>query len=621
MKKHLTYLFRSLFLLALSATWMSGAQAASQSWEALLLPASFNEDHTIKLISNQVQVLTLALQASKEVTSQGDEHHITLDIDLPQGMSVLESGGVYTMNRVETHEAQDSRTVTRFDVQVKNKYIISAPGASFNSDWINQAIFVRTPQTVPQAQRYIDITINDGKTIQQARWPISLSSLTPIQKRPQKTMIGLWDYNYVRVAGEKASTGLAQFLRDSGVRYIDWARSDAYRKALQNCGIIIGGQTHQDFFSSSAHRDYNAKGVAANGGFADPQSIIDLPAGAAITGVKTLVANAKENGGYATFDYEPNGINGFSPTSVTAFKAKYHIADADFETFQKYVAEHGVRTFQTTDPLIKDIWKKWTDFRSDTTSEYIGRIYQAFKKQMPDGKLLITPSRSFGRDSLRTLALGCDNAAMAKYADVIMPQLYSGYGAANAKLVMQMTEGWRQEIKAEGANTKLWPLLLVRYSGAGIYNSSQRLYQQMIGSIAHGANGVLFYYPSNMDAPYWQMLARANDVLAKYEDFYQDGRRVDDQYTLSDLPSKTVNVDMYPYYQETVKNPDWSFTAHQLGLKVLLTLINLDDSKPVTFGVNIGGAKVLSSQNATLQSKNHWRVEPGKIGFVVLDKS
>jgi hypothetical protein len=332
------------------------------------------------------------------------------------------------------------------------------------------------------------------------------------------------------------------------------------------------------------------------------------------------VATAKANGGYATFDYEPNGINGFSPTSVAAFKAKYHVADADFETFQKYVAEHRVHTFQTTDALIKDIWEKWTDFRSDTTSAYIGRIYQAFKKQMPEGTLLITPSRSFGRDSLRTLAIGSDNAAMSKYADVIMPQLYSGYGAANAKLVMQMTEGWRQEIKDEGANTKLWPLLLVRYSGASSSNSPQRLYQQMIGSVAHGANGVLFYYPSNMDAPYWQMLARANDVIAKYEDYYQDGKRVDDQFALSGLPVKTVNVDMYPYYQETVKNPDWSFTAHQLGSKVLLTLINLDDSQPLTFGINIDGAKVLSSQNAKLGNKNQWHVEPGEIGFVVLRK-
>jgi hypothetical protein len=116
------------------------------------------------------------------------------------------------------------------------------------------------------------------------------------------------------------------------------------------------------------------------------------------------------------------------------------------------------------------------------------------------------------------------------------------------------------------------------------------------------------------------MLARANDVIAKYEDYYQDGKRVDDQFALSGLPVKTVNVDMYPYYQETVKNPDWSFTAHQLGSKVLLTLINLDDSQPLTFGINIDGAKVLSSQNAKLGNKNQWHVEPDEIGFVVLRK-
>src|SRR5690606_924269 len=133
----------------------------------------------------------------------------------------------------------------------------------------------------------------------------------------------------------------------------------------------------------------------------------------------------------------------------------------------------------------------------------------------------------------------------AQYTDIIMPQIYSGYGAANAKLALNMTAGWKREITQQNADTQLWPLLLVRYAGASVFNSPQRLYQQAIGSMAQGADGIMFYYPGNMDAPYWNMVARLNENLAKYENYYHNGKRVDEQFTLSELPLGRTEVNMY----------------------------------------------------------------------------
>jgi len=601
----------------LTLAFCGRAQAAQ--WKALILPASLNTDKTIKLIADEMQVMTFTLQADKDITSRGKEHDITLEWDLPAGMSIVEAGGVYAVTALQNQES-NGRNISRFSIHVDNKNILGVPGSSFNSDWQNDAIFVRTPPTIPAAQSYIGLKVQDGDITNTFRWQLELSSLTPPAQRPKLSTIGLWDYNYMRAKGSEASNGIAKFLQDAGITFTELARNDVYRKAMQDHGVTTGGFTHHDFFFSGAHPNYRASGVADKGGFADPQYVIDLPPDAAIPGVKYLLQNEKENGGFATFDYEPNGIEGFSPASTAKFKTQYNISDADFTKFQQYVAAHSLKTFQTTDPLIKNIWKQWVQFRSDQTSNYVRRIYQDFKAQAPHATLAITPSRSYGRDALRTLALGCDNSAMAQYADIIMPQLYSGYGAANAKLVMQMTAGWRQEIEDQHAQTQLWPLLLVRYSGAGVHNSPQRLYQQMIGSLAQGANGILFYYPSNMNAPYWEMLAQANEVIAKYEDFYQNGKRVDEKFPLSGLPVRDVQIDMYPYYQENVKNPDWSFTAHQLGTKVLLTFINLDDTKEATFSINTGKMKVLSSQNAEQVKGQQWQVAPGQVGFILMQE-
>src|SRR5690606_29041390 len=286
-----------------------------------------------------------------------------------------------------------------------------------------------------------------------------------------------------------------------------------------------GGNTHHSLFYKRQYQDMNVAGNPVAGNFADPTAIIQLPADSEIPGAKQLAEIARQGDGIATYDYEPTGRNGFTEAGISTFKEKYHVSDTEFQTFQEYVATNGLQTHLSTDPLIARLWKQWTEFRSDSTSNYVRRINEAAKAIDPTIKIAITPSRSYGEGSKSTLALGTDNAAMAQYTDIIMPQIYSGYGAANAKLAMQMTEGWRGEITKQNAKTQLWPLLLVRYAGASVFNSPQRLYQQAIGSMAHGADGILFYYPSNMDAPYWNMVAQLNEDLSKYEDFYHNGKR------------------------------------------------------------------------------------------------
>lgn len=169
-----------------------------------------------------------------------------------------------------------------------------------------------------------------------------------------------------------------------------------------------------------------------------------------------------------------------------------------------------------------------------------------------------------------------------------------------------------------------------------MFNTPQRLYQQSIGSIAHGANGLLFYYPGNMDAPYWNMVARLNENLATYEDFYHEGKRVDKQFALSQLPTGSTEVNVYPGYPEPVENPGWAFTAHQLGTKVLLTLINLEEANDLVFGIDVGKSKFVSSENVEALSGpvstileeqlvpitgiNQWLVGPGQVGFIVLER-
>ncbi len=621
-------------LLAVAAT--GTLPATAQQWNAVILPASLNQDRTIKLVGDHTQLLSFTLQADDAITKRAKSHKIALEFDVPTGLDIVQQIGYFKLTETE-RKVTGQRTFVRYDAEVENASIIGKPGARVQTEWRLHSFFVKAPESVATGQNYVRVRVIDGTLNQSFEWPLTVEKLPQTARRINRTPIGLWSYNYQRATNEASSQGVAQFLHDTGITFVQKALDPINRKALQAQKITTGGYTHHALFNSKAHPAFDAAGKPHTGGFPDSRGILDLPAGAEIPGVDELIQYAKEGDGIATYDYEPRGTNGFSDASIKVFKEKYNVSDADFQTFRAYVAKNGLQTHLSTDPLIAKLWAQWTEHSSYQTSNYVRRISEAVKAKAPDVKIAVTSMSSAGADALKTRALGTDNAAMAQYVDIIMPQIYSGYGGANAKLAMMKTADWRKEIVTQNAKTQLWPLLLVRYAGAAPSNSPQRLYQQSIGTMAHGANGIAYYYPGNMDAPYWSMVAKLTHDLGKYENYYLDGKRVDDRFKLSQLPRGTTEVNAYPGYPEPIENPGWAFTAHELGNKVLLTLINLEEANDLVFGIDVGDVKYVSGENVEaisgklsnileeqivpLTGVNQWLVGPGQVGFIVLEKN
>lgn len=604
-------------LFALSSFLVQPAPA--QQWNASIIPASLNAGKVVELLIGEVQPLNFALQAEAEVKTRGESQTLVLEWDMPDGVEIVSQNGLFKLSAIQ-QERKNGRVLTRYEAQVPNGAIAGVPTSRISGEWVNHSLFVRVRQEMPRTQKYIRLNLKDGDFTQMFEWPLAVRKLTPPSRTPKRTKLFVWDYNYSRATDQEAAQGIAQLFKHSGITLTQSAGDATYRTALQAQGVGGGGYVHHSAFYSKEYPDYHASGKIITGSlaYADPQSIINLPAGAAIPGVEQLLEAARINGGYATFDYEPNGLEGFSPASVKIFKERYGVGDAEFEQFREYVAKNGLQTHLTQDEAIARHWRRWGEFRSEQTSNYMRRIYEAVKAQNPDVRMAITSARSAGKDSIGTYILGTDNAAMARYTDIIMPQLYSGYGAAPAKQVIQWTQDWKREVQQQNTGTRLWPLLLVRYSGATVCNSPERLRQQIIGSLAHGAHGVGLYYPGNMDGPYFEMLARTTEDIAKYEDFYQDGVDVTAQFKLRNLPTEEATVATFPSYNDVVKNPAWAFTAHRLKDQTLLTLINLDEAKTLVFGVDSGASKVLESQNAHIAERQGWAVEAKEVGFIIL---
>lgn len=609
--------YRRLFI-AFAMTLVVNAPVSAYQWKASIVPASLNADNNIKLLEGQTQELSLMLQADQEVTSRADTHNIVLEWDLPTGLNIVGNGGVLKFSNPTTKSA-NGRTLTKYEVQVANNFILGAPGSTLSSEWQNQSVFVKAPDNLPAGQNFIRLKLTDGDYTEVFQWPLNIEPFAPAIQRPRRVTLGLWDYGYAHSNNQVTAEGIAKLFANSGITFTHYAEDPLYLKALRTVGVLTGGNTHHSHFYRAEFSDYDAKGNAVEGHFSDPQAITNLPKDAVIPGVKQLLDTAKAGDGIATFDYEPDGWHGFSPQAIASFKQKYNVTDTDFNRFREYVATQGTNTHLVTDATLSAIWKNWTQFRTEQTSAYMRRIYEAFKAQNPQARLALTTTSTIGSNSPSSLARGIDSSAMSRHTDIIMPQIYNGYGAANTKLTMQQVERWHKGVHVPDSKTELWPILMVRYAGASVVNSPQRVRQQVIGSLSHGAKGILLYYPSMMDAPYWQMMARTSEDVAQYENFYLDGKRVENEFPLSQLPQGHVEVTKWPGFIEKVQNPGWSFTAHRLENKTLLTLMNLEEANDLVFGFNIKDAEIVSVTNANQFTDGQWLVAPGQIGFIVIE--
>ncbi len=616
-KRRLTRILVGLIVLTTGLHSDACADDAKKDWRLVVLPASVNSDRTIRLVANHSQPLVLQLQAFKEITAADAEHEVSITFNLPTGMQVLITEGMYHLKNSHYSES-DNRIQAKFDFLITKRDIVSEPNARPNSEWRAQAFVISAPESLQEDQAYVEITLAwRGKKFVQ-KWPLEIMPLNQLGSQPQLTRVALWSYNYGNTSA--ASNEVGEFLSAVGVTHIQKC-SDQFHDAMASYGITTGGDTHRSLFFNPDFLDYNVQGEKSSGEFPSPQEIIELSEGAEIPGAQSLIELAKKYDKIATFDYEPSPLDGFSLASVSAFRKKYRINEADFERLHQALLEHGRKTYLLEDPEIKRLYGQWVDFRTWQAAQYIRRLTEAAHLQFPKAILEVTTNDSYEDGAISTLSRGYNAACIAPHVDAILPQLYNGYGGAAAKLTATYTRGWRKVLDEEQVRTKLYPVLLIRYAGASVNNSPQRMRQQIFSTLSEGAEGFFLYYPTNMDAPYWLMLAKTTREIKEYESFYQQGKRVDKKFALTSMPNNHAKIGKWPDHYETVENPQWHFTAHEKEGRYLLTLFNLQEANDLPFKVRYPQElHPISTEGVEPDPEGGWLVKPQDIGFIILEK-
>lgn len=608
----------SLLLLFMIVELRVSLLADTPDWNAILIPASLNSDTTVKLVGDQTQMLTLALQAAESVRKQSADHDISLEWDFPQGMQLISNAGVFKQTAFESRQER-GRNYFSLAFQVSNANLLGKPGERINSDWQYQSFFVSVPLAISNENAYVNLTLRDKSRSYNWRWPLRISHFNPTQVHPRTTTIGLWDYSFYRAGA--ASDGIADFFQAAGINFTQKATDKIFFAALKKRNIAVGGYTDHTAFASPQVMDSQVSGEALPGRFACPQASLELSPKAPVAGVEELANNALQGDGMAVIDYEPTGVDGFCDKAVKRFQEEYQISADKFAAFRRYFSAQKLQTHNSKDPAISAIYERWKQFNSQQTSAYIKQIREGLRKRAPGVRFGVTTGRSYGANPKSAAALGNDNSLLADDVDLIMPQLYFGYDGANVKLLMQYTRGWRETLEARKTKARLWPLLLIRYPGLNQDQPPLRVRQQILGALASGAEGIVLYAPHNLEADHWITLADTMKEVFAYENFYQRGRRVDDLFKLHDMPTDQAVQHVWPDYKELVEGPDWAFTAHEWQGKYLLTLFNLGEQGDLDFTVIPSPkAKLLKLDDATAKGDFKWTVKAGHIGFILLSK-
>jgi beta-galactosidase GanA len=331
-----------------------------------------------------------------------------------------------------------------------------------------------------------------------------------------------------------------------------------------------------------------ADGTISKGGFGDPEAVIAAGAEAVIPkAIERMLLAADSSPSQEVYaDYEPSGLTGFSELSVNKFLAATKVSATDFAHFRKVYAQERYGTWRSDDPVVKAVYPQWVAFNTKQSAEYVAAIARAFKEKRPAARFWITQRSCTGADDLKTLAIGNDNAAMADSLDGVLPQVYYGYGAAAAKRTALVVEEWRRTVDRLNPDCRLVPLLLNRYAGASVKNTPEMVRLQGLASVASGADGVSYYFVQHFDGEYYPHLLRMRQEMARYENFYVDGQRVDNLFELAGMGESKASMQSWPGVELKVQNPGWHMTAHQLGTKILLTLFNFDKDNELLFQEN-----------------------------------
>lgn len=150
-----------------------------------------------------------------------------------------------------------------------------------------------------------------------------------------------------------------------------------------------------------------------------------------------------------------------------------------------------------------------------------------------------------------------------------------------------------------------------------------RLYQNIIAAAALGAKAIGHWPDDSMTAEYYKAISDAYSLIARYEDIYFDGKRVEGKFVMTPMNVVSKKV-AEGEKQVTINFPDFQndlrMTVHEYKNQYYFTIFNYNEKEPVIIrlegcgksflaSVPAGGAKVIEPTHLEDQSALQKKLE------------
>ena len=592
----------------------------ASDWEILNIPGDLNKDKSIHIYSGQAQALTFRITTNKANIKYATD--IKLIWKLPVGTKLLDANNTLTKTPpISYKHLKDEKNNSLFKVEFKQPTnSLGEIGKRFRGEWKNFQMAIVVPNSASRNTKAIVSIYINGSFVKKHEWNMTLKPVPQSIPELKYLRIGLWDYGVFRLS--KATKEIINFYLNVGINYNQMGFYDFTKDKSLSGKFTFGGSVHRSGISNRKHLDVRHTGKIDRGGFITAQALIEHGPAVIEKQIDKMIKKARALDNIILFDYEPYGFKGFNEPAINAFLKHNNISRSDFDSFGEEYKKVGHKMYLTKDKSLMDIYLKWTAFRTKQSQDFAKIIYKEIKRKAPDIQFEISCTRTFGDNDISTISSGANNAAMSKYLDVIMPQLYTGYDGAAAKYVAWQAKQWKKEVQSLNKNCKLIPVLLVRYCGVKPNNSPEMVRLQTLGSIAEGSLGAVYYFAQNLNRDYFESTAKTARDLSKTEEFYVKGQRVDSRYEPQGMLKGKTEKRLHPGFSRIINNPSWHWTAHSLGGKVLLTLFNYSGNDIMfSFNMSINPQKIWNCKQikSSRNNRSAFIVPPEEVGFIILN--
>jgi hypothetical protein len=278
---------------------------------------------------------------------------------------------------------------------------------------------------------------------------------------------------------------------------------------------------------------------------------------------------------------------------IAAFKWDYEPTRGgyDEEGRSRFAKSLQLAKTPSIDEIQCDYRAEWSKYTYELNAKFIAKVAQIFKEEAPDREFILT-----------TAELRSSGSHLSRWCDVDIRLVDNDPNIDTIEGMPYHTGSeFFDDIDFNTKNIKK-PMTFAQDPSERIWSYFQkytpdRVRQNIVAVAALGGKGVCHWPDDSMKAEYYKAFADAYAIISMYENVYFDGKRVDDDFTLT--PQNVISMEIagdrgkvkldFPDFKSSTR-----MAVHEFKGDFYFTIFNYNEAEPVILEVSGHGKTFLA---------------------------